>query len=71
MMPAAENAAQSITRSTATIVIHDQVYDHGGSAVSYSTIAPGTFYDQSPGIKATLDRFNSGTLYGIKMIGNR
>ena len=62
---------ETITHSAAVVASTVQVYDHGGSAVSYSTIARGTFYDQSPEIRASLDRFNSGTLYGIKMIGNR
>ena len=61
----------SITRPPGTIVNDDQAYDRDGSDASYSTIARGTLYGQSPGIRADLDRFNSGRLYGIKMIGNR
>ena len=33
-------------------------------------MSTGTFYDQRAIMETVFDRFNSGTAYGVKMIGN-
>ena len=34
-------------------------------------MSTGTFYGQSAEMEAVFNRFNSGTAYGVKMIGNK
>ena len=70
MMPVATPSGVDLCRSASAVTIDDQPYDRNGSKPSYAMTQAGTFYDQSPGIRADLDRFNSGMLYGINLVGN-
>ena len=60
-----------MTRSTTHIVHAAHSYDENGNTVPVCMMAAGTKYDQNAGKQIDSYRNNSGTAYGINLIGNK